>query len=309
MKESLSRQIDLFLDTLAVEKGLAKNTVEAYSRDLNGLATFLTGRGIAAWQKAGEIELRLFIASLRRRKLAPRSIARAIVAVRQLYRFLHKEGIVRENPLPETHERLVGRKLPHVLKGEEIDRLLSQPDPATDLGRRDRAMLELLYASGLRVSELIGLETHQINLDGDYLIVKGKGAKMRQVPFGRKAREALTLYLSQVRPRLSAGRQSSSLFLNRSGRPMSRQGFWKALRQHRLAAGIEKRVTPHTLRHSFATHLLENGADLRSVQSMLGHADISTTEIYTHVARDHLKRAHQNYHPRERGTAKPERKR
>lgn len=308
MKESLSRQIDLFLDALAVEKGLAKNTVEAYSRDLNGLATFLTGRGIVAFSEAGEIDLRLFIASLRRRKLASRSIARAIVAVRQLYRFLHKEGLVRKNPLPQTHERLVARKLPHVLGGEEIDRLLSQPDPATDLGRRDRAMLELLYASGLRVSELIGLETHQINLDGDYLIVKGKGSKMRQVPFGRKAREALTLYLSLARPRLSAGRQSSHLFLNRSGRAITRQGFWKALRQHRLAAGIEKRVTPHTLRHSFATHLLENGADLRSVQSMLGHADISTTEIYTHVARDHLKRAHQNYHPRERGTAKTERK-
>jgi integrase/recombinase XerD len=309
MKESLSRQIDIFLDALAVEKGLAKNTVEAYSRDLNGLATFLTGRSILSWPDASEIDLRLYIAALRRRKLAPRSIARAIVAVRQFYRFLHKEGLVRENPLPETHERLVGRKLPYVLSGEEIERLLSQPDAATDLGRRDRAMLELLYASGLRVSELISLQTHQANLDGDYLIVKGKGSKMRQVPFGRKAREALTLYLSQVRPRLLAGRQSPHLFLNRSGRGLTRQGFWKALRQHRLAAGIEKRVTPHTLRHSFATHLLENGADLRSVQTMLGHADISTTEIYTHVARDHLKRAHQTYHPRERGPAKTERKR
>jgi integrase/recombinase XerD len=308
MKEPLSPHIDSFLETLAVEKGLARNTVEAYSRDLNGLATFLKARDVAHWRAVSQVDLRLFIAALRRRKLAPRSIARAIVAMRQFFRFLEKEQLIRENPLPQITERATARKLPHVLNGDEIDKLLAQPDPATALGLRDRAMLELLYASGLRVSELISLQSHQVNLDGNYLMVKGKGSKVRQVPFGRKAREALMRYSTEVRARFMRGRQSSFFFVTRSGKAMTRQGFWKALRQHRIAAGIEKRVSPHTLRHSFATHLLENGADLRSVQSMLGHADISTTEIYTHVARDVLKRAHQKFHPRESGSRKTERK-
>jgi integrase/recombinase XerD len=304
MKESLSPLLDTFLETLVVEKGLSKNTVEAYSHDLNELAGFLKSRGIADWIQASQVDLRLFIGALRRRKLASRSIARAVVAMRQFFRFLEKERILRASPLPQITERTTARKLPHVLNGDDINKLLAQPDPATALGLRDRAMLELLYASGLRVSELITLQTHQLNLDGNYVIVKGKGSKMRQVPFGQKAREALSRYLSQVRPRFVRGRESPFLFVTRSRKAMTRQGFWKALRQHRLAAGIEKRVTPHTLRHSFATHLLENGADLRSVQSMLGHADISTTEIYTHVARDVLKRAHQKYHPRENAAAR-----
>ncbi|HEY1265609.1 MAG TPA: site-specific tyrosine recombinase XerD [Candidatus Binatia bacterium] len=308
MDEPLSLQIDSFLQTLAVEKGLAQNTVEAYSRDLNGLAGFLSARGVKNWPATREVDLRLYVAALRKRRLAPRSIARAIVAMRQFYRFLEKEHLIQENPLPQISERTAGRKLPHVLNGDEIGKLLAHPDPFTPLGLRDRAMLELLYASGLRVTELILLLVHQVNLDGNYLIVKGKGSKVRQVPFGMKAREALMRYLSEVRPRFLRGRQSQYCFVTRSGKPMTRQGFWKGLRQHRLAAGIEKRVTPHTLRHSFATHLLENGADLCSVQSMLGHADIATTEIYTHVARDHLKRAHQKFHPRENGGRKLPRK-
>ncbi|HEY1375091.1 MAG TPA: site-specific tyrosine recombinase XerD [Candidatus Binatia bacterium] len=308
MDEPLNLQIDSFLQTLAVEKGLAQNTVEAYSRDLNGLTDFLNRRGVKNWRATREIDLRLYVAGLRKRKLAPRSIARAIVAMRQFYRFLEKEQLIHESPLPQISERSVARKLPHVLGSDEIGKLIAQPDPSTPLGLRDRAMLELLYASGLRVTELILLLVHQVNLDGNYLIVKGKGSKVRQVPFGSKAREALMRYLTEVRPRFLRGRQSQYCFVTRSGKPMTRQGFWKGLRQHRLAAGIEMRVTPHTLRHSFATHLLENGADLRSVQSMLGHADIATTEIYTHVARDHLKRAHQKFHPRENGSRKLPRK-
>jgi integrase/recombinase XerD len=305
MKESLSPQIDSFLDAITVEKGLARNTVEAYSRDLNRLANFLKTRGVQGWEESRTAHLRSFLAALRARKLSPRSIARAVVSARQFYRFLEKEEQIKENPMPQFADRgAASRKLPHVLGPDDINKLLSQPDPTTALGLRDRAMLELLYASGLRVSELVTLLAHQVNLDGNYLIVKGKGAKVRQVPFGRRAREALMRYLTEVRSKFLRGRSSAHLFITRSGKAMTRQGFWKALKHHALAAGIEKRVTPHTLRHSFATHLLEGGADLRSVQSMLGHADISTTQIYTHVTRSHLKEVHRKYHPRERASGK-----
>ncbi|HEY2988896.1 MAG TPA: site-specific tyrosine recombinase XerD [Candidatus Binatia bacterium] len=300
MKESLSPLIDSFLDALTVEKGLARNTVEAYGRDLNRLADFLRARHVQAWDESQTAHLRSFLAALRQRNLSARSIARIVVAARQFYRFLEKESLIRESPLPQFTDRGGARKLPHVLGQDEVAKLLSQPDPTTALGLRDRAMLETLYASGLRVSELVSLQAFQINMDGNYLIVKGKGSKIRQVPFGRRAREALARYLTEVRPRFLRGRSSPHLFVTRSGKAMTRQGFWKALKQHSLAAGIEKRVTPHTLRHSFATHLLEGGADLRSVQSMLGHADISTTQIYTHVTRSRLKEIHRKYHPRER---------
>jgi integrase/recombinase XerD len=300
MKEPLSPEIDSFLDALTVEKGLARNTIEAYSRDLNRLAGFLKSRGVDAWGKSETVHLRSFLASLRARKLSARSIARAVVSARQFYRFLEKEEQIKGNPMPQFTDHGGSRKLPHVLRDDEIGKLLGQPDPTTALGLRDQAMLELLYASGLRVSELILLPAHQVNMDGNYLIVKGKGSKVRQVPFGRRAREALVRYLMEVRPKFLRGRTSPYLFVTRSGKAMTRQAFWKALKHHSLAAGIEKRVTPHTLRHSFATHLLERGADLRSVQSMLGHADISTTEIYTHVTRNRLKEAHRKYHPREK---------
>jgi integrase/recombinase XerD len=304
MKESLSPQIDSFLDAITVEKGLARNTVEAYSRDLNRLANFLKVRGVQAWEESRTAHLRSFLSALRARKLSARSIARAVVSARQFYRFLEKEEQIKENPMPQVSNRGGSRKLPHVLGADDIGKLLSQPDPATALGLRDRAMLELLYASGLRVSELVSLQAHQVNLDGNYLIVKGKGAKERQVPFGRRARESLVRYLTETRRKFLRGRTSAHLFITRSGKSMTRQGFWKALKHHALAAGIETRVTPHTLRHSFATHLLEGGADLRSVQSMLGHADISTTQIYTHVTRSHLKEVHRKYHPRERASGK-----
>jgi integrase/recombinase XerD len=304
MKESLSPQIDSFLDAITVEKGLARNTVEAYSRDLNRLANFLKTRGVQAWEESRTAHLRSFLSALRARKLSARSIARAVVSARQFYRFLEKEEQIKENPMPQVSDRGISKKLPHVLGADDIGKLLSQPDPATALGLRDRAMLELLYASGLRVSELVSLQSHQVNLDGNYLIVKGKGAKVRQVPFGRRARESLVRYLTEARWKFLRGRTSAHLFITRSGKAMTRQGFWKALKHHSLAAGIEQRVTPHTLRHSFATHLLEGGADLRSVQSMLGHADISTTQIYTHITRSHLKEVHRKYHPREKASGK-----
>lgn len=304
VQESLSLYIDSFLNMLTVEKGLARNTLEAYSRDLNRLVNFLKGRGVLSWQDSQPVHLRQYLSWLRGRALSSRSIARNLVAVRQFYRFLEKEEILAENPVPSFLLQATSRKLPQTLGRDDVQSLLKQPEPGTPLGLRDQAMIELLYATGVRVSELTSLQTHQVNLEGNYLTVKGKGAKVRMIPFGKWAREKVLRYLKEVRPKFSRGRASPYCFLTRSGKALTRQGFWKLIRRHALAAGIEKRVTPHTLRHSFATHLLEGGADLRSVQSMLGHADISTTQIYTHVSSSRLKEAHRKYHPREKASGK-----
>ena len=300
MKESLSSHIDSFLSMVTVEKGLAKNTVEAYSRDLVRLADYLIAKGISAWGEVETIHVRSYLSFLRHQGLSPRTVARHVVTLRRLYRFLETDGLVSGSPLPSVHMIAGPRKLPQALSGDDTRKLLAQPDGAKPLGSRDQAMLELLYATGLRVSELVSLQTQQIDFQGDYLTVKGKGAKVRAVPFGKWAREKLLGYTSQARPRLLKGRTSSFLFTTRSGKPLTRQAFWKLIRRYALAAGIEKKVTPHTMRHSFATHLLEGGADLRSVQSMLGHADISTTQIYTHVTGARLKDVHRRFHPRER---------
>jgi len=301
MDQLFSAYLDSFLNALAVEKGLAAHTLEAYSHDLNLLADFLAAQGVGSWEESRSHHLRTYFHWLKERGLGPSSVARNMVAVRQFYRFLEKEKVIQENPVPALISRSRARKLPQVLGQEEVRRLLAQPDPSTLLGFRDQAMIELLYATGIRVSELVSLPTHQVNLEADYLVVCGKGAKVRMVPFGQWAKEKLVQYLEGIRPGLLRRRESAFLFLTRSGRPLTRQGFWKLIRGYALAAGIEKRVTPHTLRHSFATHLLEGGADLRSVQSMLGHSDISTTQIYTHLSRTHLKEAHRRFHPRERG--------
>lgn len=304
MKESLSPYIDSFLTMIAVEKGLAKNTVEAYSRDLVRLSEFLVAQSVASWEETQTLHLRSYLSSLRRDGLSARSIGRHAVTVRRFYGFLETEGVIKENPVPPFHLAAGGRKLPQTLSQHDVRKLLAQPDPQEPLGVRDLAMLELLYATGLRVSELIALQMQQINFQGNFLTVKGKGSKVRAVPFGKWARQKLLDYVSRARPGLAKGRASVFVFINRSGRPLTRQGFWKLIRGHALAAGVEKRVTPHTLRHSFATHLLEGGADLRSVQSMLGHADISTTQIYTHVNGARLKEVHRRHHPRERGDRK-----
>lgn len=302
-RDSLSPHLDSFLNMLIVEKGLARNTIEAYSRDLNRLSGFLLKRGIRSWEESRSIHLRSYLAWLREQGLNLRSIARDLSALRQFYRFLEHEQVIPENPVPVFFFRGVARKLPHTLARDEVQRLLAQPNDAGPLGVRDQAMIELLYATGMRVSELVQLQTHQVDLQGNYLTVKGKGSKFRMVPFGKWAREKLQRYLKEMRPKLLGAKSSPFLFLNRSGKALTRQGFWKLIRRYALAAGIEKRVTPHTLRHSFATHLLEGGADLRSVQSMLGHADISTTQIYTHVNTARLREVHRKYHPRERAKA------
>lgn len=302
MQESLSPYIDSFLTMIAVEKGLARNTVEAYSRDLARWSAFLLARKVLFWQDTEPLHLRSYLSALRRAGLSARSIARHVVSLRRFYRFLEIEGVISESPVPSFSLTASGRKLPQTLSADEVRKLLAQPDPQEPLGIRDQAMLELLYATGLRVSELIALQMPQVNFQGNFLTVKGKGSKVRAVPFGKWARQKLLNYIQGTRPRLSKGRASAYVFINRSGRPLTRQGFWKVIRGHALAAGIEKRVTPHMLRHSFATHLLEGGADLRSVQSMLGHADISTTQIYTHVNGARLKEVHRRYHPREKGS-------
>ena len=306
MTESLSPSIDSFLSMITVEKGLAKNTVEAYSRDLSRFAEFLIDQRISLWSEVEPLHVRSYLSRLRRSGLSEASLARHIVTLRRLCHFLTIEGVISESPVPALRMRPGSRKLPHTLSAHDIHLLLAQPDGAKARGVRDQAMLELLYATGLRVSELVSLKSQQIDLQGDYLTVKGKGAKMRAIPFGRWAREKLLLYMGQVRPKLLKGRSSAFLFVTPRGRPLTRQAFWKSIRRYARSAGIDKKVTPHTLRHSFATHLLEGGADLRSVQSMLGHADISTTQIYTHVNGARLKEVHANCHPREKGHRKNE---
>jgi len=304
MKDSLSSYIDSFLTMIVVEKGLSRNTIEAYSRDLSRLASFLLSRRLASWPDVKALDLRTYLSSLREKGLSPRTVARHLVTLRRFFIFLEVEGVITERAVPSFTLKPGSRKLPQTLAGSEIRLLLDQPDPTRALGLRDQAMLELLYATGVRVSELVSLQTHQVHLDGNFVTVKGKGAKVRAVPFGRWAREKLLRFMKEARPRLLKGRATASLFINRSGKGLTRQAFWKLIRRYARAAGIEKRVTPHTLRHSFATHLLEGGADLRSVQSMLGHADISTTQIYTHVNGARLKEVHRRFHPREGGGRK-----
>ena len=236
---------------------------------------------------------------LRTEKLSPRSLARNISALKGFYKFLLQEGVLEENPLRDLRTPRVIPRLPEILTVGDIEQIIAQVKAEKPLGLRDRAMLEILYATGLRVSELVHLSVHDVDLEVGYLRTKGKGSKERIVPIGRAAIRALKDYLQGSRQVSAAKAEGQTLFLGRAGRGITRQGFWKLLRRYASAAGIRKKISPHTLRHSFATHLLEGGADLRSVQSMLGHADIATTQIYTHVSRDHLKRVHQKYHPRE----------
>jgi integrase/recombinase XerD len=288
--------IDQFINYVRLERGLADNTIEAYSRDLTRFGRFLEQQNLSPLTVSrGQIVA--YLSSLRG-SLSARSVARNISAARSFFRFLASEGHIRENPARLLETPRISRKLPGVLSTVEVDRLLARPDPSTPAGSRDRAMLELLYATGLRVSELIGLKVLSVNLESGYLRTVGKGAKERLVPIGGKAVEAVRDYLMNGRPQMVRGANLPTLFLNFRGRALTRQGFWKIIKQYGQAAGIKKKLTPHTIRHSFASHLLEAGADLRAVQVMLGHEDISTTQIYTHVTRERLRELHEKYHPR-----------
>ena len=298
MADNFDQWIDRFLHHLAVEKGLSRNTLEAYARDLQGYLAFLAEQKISSLEEGSAEPTMGYFKFLRGRGLSARSAARSLSALRGFYKFLLQDRAISQNPLRRLRTPKAVPRLPGVLTSREVEDLLRQPDPARPLGNRDRAMLELLYATGLRVSELVHLSVNDVNLEVGYVRTKGKGARERIVPIGQAARQTLKEYLEGPRRNWALRSSDATLFLGRGGREITRQGFWKILRKHAQATGIAKRITPHTLRHSFATHLLERGADLRSVQSMLGHVDIATTQVYTHVSREHLKRLHQRYHPR-----------
>jgi len=301
MKPNLSTSdalIDQFLNYLVVEKGLSKKTLDAYSRDIIRYRTFLFENKRQRFSEEDTPLILQHLIQLRKSGLGARSRARHLVSIRGLYRFLVEEKILRHDPAQLIDLPKVSLKLPHVLSTQEIELLLEAPDTKKPLGIRDAAMLELLYAAGLRVSELVNIKLQDVNLEAGFVRIFGKGSKERIVPIGLHAKEKINLYLKTARPVYLKQTPSSYLFVARAGKPMTRQGFWKSLRRYAMQTGLNKKITPHSFRHSFATHLLEGGADLRAVQIMLGHVDISTTQIYTHVTREHLKKLHQKFHPR-----------
>lgn len=291
--------VDEYLDHLAVERGLARNSMAAYGSDLQRFLALMTEKNRTTPGAVTRDDLIDFLAHLDTQKLAPSSKARVLSAVRGFFKYLAAEERITVNPVRALRPGRSRRPMPAQLSLEDMVRLLEAPDSETALGLRDRAMLELLYGCGLRVSELVGLPLTAVNLRDGHLVVMGKGAKERAVPMGAPAVSALSVYLDRGRPDLDAKRGSRALFVGRRGRALTRQGFWKRLRDHALTIGLEG-VTPHVLRHCFATHLLDGGADLRAVQVLLGHADITTTEIYTHVATSRLSRIHDEHHPRSR---------
>jgi integrase/recombinase XerD len=294
----LDRAIDLFLDHVKIEKGLTPNTVEAYARDLARFRDFCAKKRVDDATAVTEQLVVDFLLDLSRHELAIRSQARNLVSVRGLFKLLRAERHVERDVTQQIELPRLPRRLPEVLTLDEVERLLAAPDLTTPRGLRDGAMIEVLYATGLRVSELVAVGLADVNLAAGYLSTMGKGRKQRLVPFGEKARDRVQRYLAEGRPRLARERVRAALFLTGRGEAMTRQGFWKLLKRYALAADIRKPISPHKLRHSFATHLLERGADLRAVQAMLGHADISTTQIYTHLSRIHLREIYDKHHPR-----------
>jgi integrase/recombinase XerD len=293
----MDNEVRLFLNHLTIEKGLSDNTISAYRRDLQSFLHFLTSKGIGNLGQVHKVEVMDYLLELKSKGICARSHARHLVSIRQLYRYLILEGRVTQDPSLNISFPRTWQKLPHVLSYSQVESLLSQPDE-TPLGIRDKAMLELLYATGLRVSELINLTVNAVNLEAGFLLCQGKGSKERLVPIGTSARESVQKYCATARLQLLKDNRKDLLFVNRFGNKLSRQGFWKILKEYARQAGIQQTITPHTLRHSFATHLLENGADLRSVQAMLGHASISTTQIYTHVTMEKIKELYFKHHPR-----------
>jgi len=295
---SIDFLVDQYLNYLLVEKGLSKKTLESYGSDIARFVEFLDKKGIKDISGADTSTILMHIIALRDDGMKARSRARHLVTLRGFYKFLVREKFIAVDPARVIDLPKSGLYLPNVLTFEEIKRLLSAADTSKPAGLRDSAMMELLYAAGLRVSELVNLKLFDVNMDACFVRVFGKGSKERVVPISIYAKERIKEYINTSRPFLLKKNISRFLFIGRSGKALTRQGFWKLLKRYSVKAEITKKITPHSLRHSFATHLLEGGADLRSVQLMLGHVDISTTQIYTHVVRDHLKKIHSKYHPR-----------
>jgi integrase/recombinase XerD len=295
---ALRFQLDRFGDFLTLEQGTSPLTLEAYRRDLERLVDYVRAKGATSPIDITSRVLRDFVYHLKDLGLAPSSIRRNISAVRTYFRFLLSDGVVARDPSERLETPRRWRTLPDVLTVPEVSRLLAAPTLDDPLAFRDRAMLEIAYGAGLRVSEWISIGVRDVLFEDKLVRVFGKGSKERLVPIGRSAVGAVATYVRELRPRLEKGAGKGVLFLNARGEPLSRMGAWKILRRYVERAGIEKAVSPHTLRHSFATHLLEGGADLRAVQEMLGHADISTTQIYTHVDREYLRQVHKQFHPR-----------
>jgi len=294
----MRKLLDRYNNHLLLEKGASENTLEAYRRDLKRYLSYLESKGVTDINQATPQTVVNFLVQIRAEGLSANSMNRTLAALRGFYKFLLHDKVLEESPLTNIELAKVWMRLPDTVSKEEMNLILSQPGDDSPAALRDRAMLELLYATGLRVSELIGLTMNSINWQVGFLVVMGKGGKERVVPVGKTAYDVVRRYLDEARPKLIKTRTTDVLFLNRFGKAFTRQGLWKIIIHYAQKAGLQKSVHPHTFRHSFATHLLEGGADLRAVQVMLGHSDISTTQIYTHVTKDRLKEIHRKYHPR-----------
>ncbi|MBW1972907.1 MAG: site-specific tyrosine recombinase XerD [Deltaproteobacteria bacterium] len=290
--------VDIFLKYLIVEKGLSKNSIEAYSRDLGRFVQFLKEKGIKDIKEVKDLHIINYLHYLSNIGISPRSRARHLSAIRTFFKFLILDKIISLDPCEHISFPKQSKTLPEVLSYEDVKLLLSAPDTSKPLGIRDRCMLELLYATGIRVSELVHLKLNEVNLDMGFVLVTGKGSKQRMVPLGEESIHWVRRYIKEVRPLLLNKRIANELFVTKRGKSMTRQGFWKLIKFYGNKAGIKKRITPHTLRHSFASHLLAGGADLRSVQIMLGHEDISTTQIYTHIEAERIMKVFKKSHPR-----------
>jgi len=294
----MDQLLDSFLSYLAVEKGLSKNTLESYGRDVGKFLVYLEQSKVNSVHEIKYEDILDFLSSFKKLGFSDTTTVRTIVSIKQFFKFLLIEKIIKEDPSSQIQTPKMKKSIPGVISLEEVESILNSPDESTPEGIRDLAMLELLYATGIRVSELINLKQNEVNFEMGFIIVYGKGSKERIVPMGTQAQEKLKFYMANSRPALLKQRESKELFVTRRGKGMSRQGFWKLIKSYALKSNITKPISPHTLRHSFATHLLERGADLRAIQIMLGHSDISTTQIYTHVESERLKEIHKKYHPR-----------
>jgi integrase/recombinase XerD len=294
----MNELIEQFLSYISVERGMADNTLSSYKRDLSKFSDFLKSKKIDSIDKVSRQMINSFMMAERERGLGSNSVSRELACIKSFFKFLLKENIIKDDAANIIESPKLWKKLPFVLSIQEVETLLNAPNVRDPMEIRDKACLELMYATGMRVSELVNLKIDDINMEADFAKCFGKGSKERIVPFGKKAKESLVRYLEKTRPMLLKKKISNFLFLTRLGKKMSRQTFWKIIKRYAKLARIKKKVTPHSLRHSFATHILERGADLRIVQEMLGHSDISTTQIYTHVSKDRLKSIHQKFHPR-----------